>query len=482
MSDAAWRHLHPASVLVNLLPRLFASARMLWPLLLAWVWGRASGQGALDVFIVGTFLVPAVVGTIAHWATLRYRVHGDHLEIESGLFSRTQRSIGRERIQNVEVVRNVFHRLAGLAEVRVETASGTEVEGLLSALSLADAEALSQALRPVVPAAPVADGAAPAATPPPPPVEVLARTSAIELLWTGVTGLRFATVSVGLWLAVQLLAERAGPRASGVGDLTGGAGLWQSVGLVVLVATGGFWVSVAGTFLRHAGFRLEERGDRLVVEEGLLTRRRTELARDRLQIVVFEQGWLRRQLGFGTLSLETAAARPDGDGTARASASVPWVDAAETPALIHRVLRSATDPTTLELRPPHPSAGWRAAGPVAAATVAAATLATLALGPWGVLAWLAVPWTTTTTFLAATRQGWAVTDDLVATRTGWWSRQTSLVPRPKIQSVATYTTPWLARAGLARVAVRIAGRALVLPLMTDAEASDLLTRLSTRAR
>ncbi len=496
MSDeATFLRLHPLSPLVNLLPRLGASVRSLWPLALAWLWGRASGEALFDVFLVCAILVPAVFGTFAHWATLRYRVADGQLEIESGVLSRTRRTIGRDRVQNVEIVRNLFHRLAGLAEVRVETASGTEVEGLLSALSLAEADALVLALRPglatAVPPASPGDGpdggdlgpaAPPTAAAPPPTVEVLAQPTALDLLWTGATGLRLATVGVGLWLAFQLVAQRAGSEAEGVRDLTSGDAGWRSVGLVALVAAGGFWVSVGGTFLRHAGFVLRARGDRLEVEEGLLTRRRTELPRDRVQLVTFEQGFVRRQLGFGTLSLETAAARTDGDGTERVSARVPWVDAADAPDLVRRVLRPATDPRQLELRPPHPSAGWRAAWPVAAAATVGAALATAALGPPGALTLLAAPVAAAQAWLGAQRQGWAVTDDLVAARTGLWSRRTLLVPRPKIQSVATSSTPLLARAGLARVAVRIAGRSLVLPLMTSAEADELLARLGATPR
>ena len=65
-------------------------------------------------------------------------------EMQSGLLNRQVRVIPPERIQNVELTRNVFHRMSGLVEVRVETASGTDIEGQLSALSEHEALALMQ--------------------------------------------------------------------------------------------------------------------------------------------------------------------------------------------------------------------------------------------------------------------------------------------------------------------------------------------------
>ncbi len=471
--DDGWLRLHPLSVLVNLLPRLWATARSLWPLLLAWAFGRVSGAAVFDLAILAMFLLPAVFGTAVHWATLRYRLRGDQLEIDTGLLRRTHRSIARDRVQNVEVVRNVFHRLAGLAEVRVETASGTEVEGLLSALSVAEAEALVLALRPSSP--PASDDVPET---PAPAVELLAQPSVVDLLWTGATGLRLATVGVALGFAVQLLGERAGPSGADMTAVARGAGLLQSLAIVALVGASGFWVSVATTFLRHAGFRLEARGERLSVEEGLFTRRRTELPRDRVQLVTFEQGLVRRWLGFGVLSLETAAARQEGDGTERSSARVPWVADADVAALIARVLPAGTDPADLSLSRPHPSAGPRAAAVAGVLAVAAAGVASWLFGPVGAVALLGVPFAAGVAWQTASHQRWAVTEDLVVTRTGWLSHQTSLVPRPKIQSVATFASPLLQRAGLARLTVRIAGRALVLPLMEREVADDLLVRLS----
>src|SRR6185503_14051289 len=116
------------------------------PIALAFVYGQANGQGLFDLGLLLLFFGLAIGNTLVHYLTLRYRLADGRLEIRSGLLNRQARVIAADRVQNVEMVRNVFHRLSGLVEVRIETASGTEVEGLLSALSVADAEALIGAL------------------------------------------------------------------------------------------------------------------------------------------------------------------------------------------------------------------------------------------------------------------------------------------------------------------------------------------------
>ena len=54
--------------------------------------------------------------------------------IRTGLIFRNERHIPFSRIQNVDAIQNVFHRLFGVVEVRVETGGGKEEEAKLSVL------------------------------------------------------------------------------------------------------------------------------------------------------------------------------------------------------------------------------------------------------------------------------------------------------------------------------------------------------------
>ncbi|MEO0602310.1 MAG: PH domain-containing protein, partial [Myxococcota bacterium] len=198
----AWRSLQPLSLVVNLVPRTWATLRNVWPLLLAAFLGRAGREGLVDLVIIMSFFVLAIGNTVVHFLTLRYRVVGDRLELKHGLLNRQTRVIGAQRIQNLEMVRNVFHRLSGLVEVRIETASGTDVEGMLSALSVQEAEYLITSLEKARGEAVTQDEEV---------GEVVVANGMTELLTFGATAMRFSGIAVLLGLLIDAVA--IGPAA-----------------------------------------------------------------------------------------------------------------------------------------------------------------------------------------------------------------------------------------------------------------------------
>jgi len=81
--------------------------------------------------------VPAAIASIIRYLTFRLRYENNELVIRSGLIFRHERHVPFKRIQNVDAIQNVVHRLLGVAEVRVETGGGKEEEARLSVLPLA---------------------------------------------------------------------------------------------------------------------------------------------------------------------------------------------------------------------------------------------------------------------------------------------------------------------------------------------------------
>src|SRR5690606_34688351 len=74
----------------------------------------------------------------------RYGFSDRGLVIHEGLIFRNVRTVDYERIENVDTQRGVLHRMAGVAEVRVETSSGGKPEALIRVLSLADVQAMRE--------------------------------------------------------------------------------------------------------------------------------------------------------------------------------------------------------------------------------------------------------------------------------------------------------------------------------------------------
>lgn len=464
----AWRALHPASVLVNLIPQLWLLVRSLWPLLIAMFFGNRM-QGDLtsllvDLPIVVFFLIMAAGRTLIHWATLRYRLHEGRLEVRTGLINRQQRVISPDRIQNIETVRNVFHTLSGLVEVRIETASGTEVEGMLSALSVDDANELVTALQ--------AQRRRTATTELDAEPEPVLTLEPLDLLWHGVTSVRFGAVIVGMGLVFQLLQWSIGDPVKALGSTTNMAivtGL-----LLVATATGGWILGLSRSFLTYWSFAMYDDGEELRTAAGLLTRRTVALQRDKVQLVSVDQPWLQRLAGFASLRVETAALRDQQDGTQQAEAHVPVVWDDLLPELVARALPvGVLDLDALPWRPPHPYAVRRAL----LASVVRWLILTAGLFWWlgapGLLALLLIAPAAYITVLDHRYQGWIVTERLVLARRGILQRKTHILDRSKLQSTRVSAGPILRRLGLALITVRVAGSAIALPVIGYAEAAAL---------
>ncbi len=475
MGSDGWRRVHPSSIWVNLLPRAARFLRAFWGIaVVALLGGREEGRAPL---FFGAFLalavVEVVIGGVFHYLSLRYRFTGTKLEIDSGLLFRRHRTVEASSVQNVELVQTFTHKLAGLWEVRIETASGREAEGLLSALSREDADALVADL-----SAHRAASAGPAA-----PERVLVANSTWDLVRYGLTGggvgvialaatalleaLESAEELVVSWLLprVEAAADVARPAAIAVTALAGLAALAVASALVAIV--------------RHHGFVLARAGDALRARRGLLTRHRVELALARVQLVSLEEPVPRRWLGFGSLDVQTAGSPGPKARTGQAEVTVPVLDAARRDEVIGAVLPALPGPlASLALQPAPPAALKRALLGATYLAGAIAAAAFLSFGPGGAVALAAWPLLLAAAALDVRSQGYLVTESLVVARSGFLRRRTDVARRDKLQSVAVLQGPLERRWGLARLRLAVAGAHVLLPPLREADARALLEALS----
>jgi membrane protein YdbS with pleckstrin-like domain len=85
-------------------------------------------------------------------------------------------------------------------------------------------------------------------------------------------------------------------------------------------------------------------------------------------------------------------------------------------------------------------------------------LLTLSLGWRGLGALLVlVPWAVVNARWSAAALGWAVTDELIAFRSGWFWRQTTVAPFARVQAATMQESPFDRRSRMAGVRVDTAG-------------------------
>ncbi len=110
----------------------------------------ATGSWRTALIAGVALLVALFVSLFLYWRRFSFRVGSDEIRIDSGIFSRTHRSIPFDRIQDVDITQGPVARLLGIAKVKFETggsAAAKDEDGVLPAITLARAEALRDQVR-----------------------------------------------------------------------------------------------------------------------------------------------------------------------------------------------------------------------------------------------------------------------------------------------------------------------------------------------
>ncbi|KFA26310.1 membrane protein, partial [Xanthomonas vasicola pv. musacearum NCPPB 4384] len=116
------QRLHPLSWVFVLLQQI---RQFLIPLAALVLFGNRDGSSDFaDQIATGVVIAVLVAISVLRYFTYRYRIGSDGVSIRSGLLERSRRDIPFARIHNVVVHQSLLHRLAGVAEVRLESAGG----------------------------------------------------------------------------------------------------------------------------------------------------------------------------------------------------------------------------------------------------------------------------------------------------------------------------------------------------------------------
>lgn len=356
------RRLHPLSLVFEFMS---LARRNLLPVLFA---GFSAASGGLIGFWIGLSVFGiAILVSVFKYMTFRYSIVDDDLVLQHGLIFRQHRTIPIARIQNIDLVQNPLHRLSGVAEVRVETASGKEPEATMRVLAVDEIQRLrtsilgdtnSSANEPESanafatksdPAESIDASTVEAPTVSLPQPTRAARDPVLvyqiptsQLLLAGLCSNRGA-VFVGLLLSF-LWQERVA-KMFGIGpdfwrnrasvsnreardelrqevvrggdairflfhDLfSGHAILMPLVYLFVFVAVAALVVKILSAVwyvLRFHGYRLEWDGEDFRVRCGLFTKVSATVPRHRIQVISIHRPWLERWVGLAHIRIETA--------------------------------------------------------------------------------------------------------------------------------------------------------------------------------
>ena len=218
------------------------------------------------------------------------------------------------RIQNLDLVRGPVHRMLGVAEVRIQTASGAEPEAVLRVLSMKAIDELRAGIGRAGETPEVTDEESPEQA-----GEPLVRLSLDDLVALGLVSNR-AMVVIGAVLGIlwqldltgniddKLRAFEPALRQAGIGMTAMGVVILGVVLLVVLPA-----LSIGFTIVRFYGFTLVRQGSEFRLRCGLFTEYTSTVMRERVQLISIRQSPLHRLLKRASIRIETAGGVKEGD-------------------------------------------------------------------------------------------------------------------------------------------------------------------------
>lgn len=471
-----------------------------------------------------TSLITGVVVTLVTlWSVLKarafnYQLDGDTLHIREGLLDRTQRHIPVSRIQNVNQRRKLLHRLLGVTELRLESASGDKPEAVMRVLGVQQAAALEALLRGHTPEAHIATAtgtdplqALPGASAPA-PMQVLHRLPRSEILRLGLVsnrGMVLVAVLIGTVSQHTLLRKHFLSGVSGLSHWLMNLVEAQSRaphGMQVVIATVVAIVaamvltrvlSVALAFFRYNGFQLEQNGDQLLAAHGLSTQVRSAARLGRLQRWQIDETWLHRRFKRCSLGVTVAGGGGKGSGDHGIDPGLQFKELApiatwsQTQALL-RVCLPALDWDAMQWHPL--PAAWLGRvwgrGRVLVPGVLALTW-TAANGYWGAV--IGGAWATTSIWLLgvavllvwlayttawARFAAYAVAGDVLLYRSGVWHRRWVLVASSRLHVLRLHSSMLDRRMGVVHFQADAQGgsrkhRALDIPYMPQTVAQAL---------
>ncbi|QDT02838.1 Bacterial membrane flanked domain protein [Rubripirellula lacrimiformis] len=306
------RRLHPLSILFQLLSM---SRQSLFPAIVAG-WSAVNGSFFAALIVAAIFGL-AITFAMIRYLTFRYQITDGELIVTEGILFRKVRNIPVDRIQNVDLVQSPFHRIFRVAEVHVETASGTEPEAKMRVLSLADVDFLKQQISSrgySVSATTEADHPADTTIDREsrePQSQTILTIPVSHLIQAGLASNRgLILVSVALGFFFQS-SQDLDPEYTAL-DRWIPAQVWNGTPwLLIPVAALALLVVIrllgtAWYVLRFYGYRLERTGEDFQVSCGLLTKISATVPRRRIQFISVHRPPLMRWMRLASIRIETA--------------------------------------------------------------------------------------------------------------------------------------------------------------------------------
>lgn len=300
-----FRRQHPVAAIAQLLAVL--KQNIVTIIILFFVGTRNSGDYFWYFFGFG--ILSALVIGFFSWMRFTYRVEGDELQINKGIFVRKKLYLTKDRIQVIDITEGLLQRAFGLVKVEIKSAgSGTE-SATISAITRSEAGELRKILRGE--SVSELNEEITNETEDQGQVKVVTKSwklSSKDLVLAAFTSGNFGLIASILGAISGQMEEfineenlnYLADKLPGYADST--LILWVALFIFII----SYIISFIGVIFTYADFKLERNEKEMIITSGLLERKHTTVPYNRIQAVRFVEGIFRQPFGYGMLYVESA--------------------------------------------------------------------------------------------------------------------------------------------------------------------------------
>ena len=457
--------------------------------------GIVGTSGDKQDFIIIAIASLASVITIVQFWFYHYWLEEDRLVVKEGILFKSLRQVPYERIQNLNVEKNVLHRLFNVATLQVESASGVKPEAVIRVISDDQVKFIQRVIKQRSNAvdeteekveAIVNDDNDTEETVMPP----LYQMSDKDVATYGFISHR-ALVPIGI--VASILSQNDYYRNKFISMLQNFVGElhverwaiteWIIYGLAfafLMLVT--IWVSsILLAFLKLYQFRLARQDNNLHAEMGLLTKITANIPIKRIQLLKIKDSPLHRYFKRVSVKMETAGGVTEQNGI-----SMSWIAPLISKAKAERLI------TVIQPEVDWKAISWLGLEPRAWKRVfkRVCFFILLIMAPllyfyqgWGLLMLILFPLAFIYAKAYVNKAGYAANDEIIAYRQGVIFHTISIVKVAKIQNISYTQTPFDRRNDMARITVDTAGsnpinQDINIHYLDVRKVNDLMKRLS----
>jgi len=418
------QRLHPLAIFYFFIRRIYKMAQALIPLLVLAIAEAEFRHWLLlaTPFILLLFFAYGVL----YWFRYVFYIQGQELRMESGVLIRKKRYIPFERVQTVQISAGILQRLMGLVKVQVETAAGgKKAEFVLEALPRQKAEELSSILQSrehLPPDSHLGEN----------PAEYRLSTRNLLLL---------ASTSNSIGVAIAAIAV-----ISQFNDVFANVHIWEKLGgflknivageasliiLLILALLFLAWLlSLLGTIIRFAGFRMIRDDKKIKISRGLFEKQQVTIPLNKIQSIKLIEGVLRQPLGM--LSVQVVSVS-NIDAKSEGSMIAPLLPRSQLTRFMEEFLPEFTLPQQVQRLPGRAQTRYYLVNILPALAIAALSAIFI---PWGFLVFILVPLAAWLGKKQYQNAGWQVGGRSLILRKRRLARVTTIIHRKRIQSLS----------------------------------------------